>query len=146
MELHHLDVAQGRPGTVREREALAAGGQRVGGVAEQAADAAGGQQHDVGAQFDLAVGGVDEDAGHASALGEDLAGGGVVPQRDRRQRAGRVHDGLEQFRAGAVAVGVDDPAPAVRSLEAEAQGAVGRAIELGALARRARRWPRVLRR
>ncbi len=85
-------------GTVREGEALAAGGQRVGGVAEQAADAAGGQQHDLGAQFDGAVGGVDEDAGHASALGEDLAGGGVVPQRDRRQRAGRVHDGLAGVR------------------------------------------------
>ena len=115
---------------------------RIGGVGEKPADAAG-RDHD-------AAGGEHQRAAVRSrrarpatrvVLDDQPARLDAFEQRDRRRAAHRRDQRAHDLAAGAVAVGMDDAAAAVRGFEAEAPAAVWPPVEARRRAARDRRSP-----
>ena len=120
VELHEFQMLQLRAGLGGEDQAAADRRGRVGAVAEQPADAAGGQQHAVGRQGDGAGRGLRQHAGHLAVAQQQLARGGGE-KFDRGGGAGDFDQRAHDFRAGPVAIGVQDARALMRGLEPEGE-------------------------
>ena len=124
VELHELQIGDGRPGAQGHGDAIAGRDTRIGRVREEVPRATGGEDDGIGGQ-DLAV--ADRHAACAAMLDDDVGGEAVLPHGDPGRSSHHRRQGTLDLATGRVAAGMDDPRGGVRGLESadEASGVVG---------------------
>ena len=137
VELHELEVAQGRAGTQRDRHAVAGGDAGVGGLREHLAEPAAGE-HDrpaVGGADAVALTLAEHVQGHACHAAvrreQQVDGQGVLDDLDLGRALDRRDQRALDLGARGVAAGVRDPVAVVAALAGQRELAVV-VVELGA--------------
>ncbi len=133
MELHELHVHQPRPGGRRESQAVAGRLGRIGREAVELSQATRGQD-DLRrlVQNRAPVGMAREEPRHGALLHHELGGESSFEDLHPGSGADAHGERPHQLGAGRIAVGVQDPPPAVRGFPAEVELSAVGAIELGA--------------
>ncbi len=128
MELDEFQIRQRGPSILRQHKPVPNGARRVGGVQKQPANPARGQQHAVTRQRHGLITTGRQHTAHACIIQQNPPRHGIH-HRNAGCGAHALNQCAHNFRARLVAIGVQNPRPAMRRLQPQSQRAVLALIE-----------------